>query len=71
MGEVTEPRQHSECEGFDEAEKKGDFEGWVRRYCSRSLADKSQQGTLGIYIFLMPTEFWPLDFPGVAVIHTS
>lgn len=31
--------------------KNNDFEGLVRKYCSRSLTDKSQQGTLGIYIF--------------------
>lgn len=71
LGWATKSQQHNGCEEFDEAENRHDFEGLVRKCCSRSLADKSQQGTLGIYIFLMPARFWPLDFPGVAVIHTS
>lgn len=54
-----------------EAEKKNDFEGLVRKHCSRLLADKRQQGTLGIYLFLIWTGFWPSDFPGVAAIPTS
>lgn len=67
--ELQNPSRSSGCEEF-EAENNNDFEGLVRKYCSRLLADKRQQGTLGICLFFIWTGFWPSDFPGVAVIPT-
>lgn len=49
----TSPSRHRGPEKLEKAEKKNDFEGLVRKYYSRSLADKSQWGTLEIYIFLI------------------
>lgn len=61
-GELPSLSRHNGCEEFDEAEKNNVFEGLVRRYCSRSLADKSQQRTLWSYVFLIQTGLlasWP------------
>lgn len=52
QGELQNPSRSSGCEEF-EAENNNDFEGLVRKYCSRLLADKRQQGTLGICLFLI------------------